>query len=529
MAASCLGLLLIAPVGLHFYLRSQVNRYRAELVRKGEQLDINRLLPTPPLPDENGGPALRMLLTQIPRSAGKGKPIFAANPPEAMHLLRPGYAVVGWRQPDLRNGKEDNTNQWEDLRVELDGLAATFAQIRSELQHPAFDFNINYRQGFSIPLPHLGSFNALSQALLSSILLKLHDGKLPEAITDLRSELDLIRVLEKEPLLISQIIRVRQMEFASRATWEALQASGWSDDQLAQLQQRWQSLQFIGPFSAAIILERAMMVSEVAQWRESDSQFQKMQGTWGPGGSTSTSSDPWEAMARGGRELILGLETAIWRNFWSYYDERRFLTIVQAGIDGTRPPARSRSLMAEQDRMRSTLTRLGLSPESGREDPFMFAGHSITMHQFLSNAGINCVQCLTRAFRAETEREIVVAAIALKRHQLKFGRLPDTVGDLTPELLAEMPTDFMDGQPLRYIPNRDGSFLLYSVGLDGKDDGGSQGGAERPLSPKATWLSGRDWIWPQPATSDAIEGYNREIGEGIQKRFLSGQRKSKRK
>ena len=34
----------------------------------------------------------------------------------------------------------------------------------------------------------------------------------------------------------------------------------------------------------------------------------------------------------------------------------------------------------------------------------------------------------------------------------------------------------MDGQPLRYRRNADGTFLLYSIGENGKDDGGNPSG-----------------------------------------------------
>jgi hypothetical protein len=119
----------------------------------------------------------------------------------------------------------------------------------------------------------------------------------------------------------------------------------------------------------------------------------------------------------------------------------------------------------------------------------------------------------------ETARRVVVTAIALKRHQLKHGKLPDKLTELTPDFLASVPIDPMDGQPLRYKPNPDGSFLLYSVGEDGKDDGGNP--ARTPGSHSVTitadWLHPEliDWVWPQPATTTEIKTYN----EGQAKRM----------
>jgi hypothetical protein len=86
---------------------------------------------------------------------------------------------------------------------------------------------------------------------------------------------------------------------------------------------------------------------------------------------------------------------------------------------------------------------------------------------------------------------------------------------LTPDLLPSVPIDCMDGQPLRYRPNADGTFLLYSVGENGVDDGGD------PSVPKNYNYTGSsfywqkdialDWVWPQPATEAEIQAYYKKL------------------
>jgi hypothetical protein len=56
-----------------------------------------------------------------------------------------------------------------------------------------------------------------------------------------------------------------------------------------------------------------------------------------------------------------------------------------------------------------------------------------------------------------------------------------------------VPRDLMDGQPLRYRLNRDGSFVLYSVGADMRDDGGD------PV-PETPQGDSYDWVWPRLAS-----------------------------
>jgi hypothetical protein len=60
--------------------------------------------------------------------------------------------------------------------------------------------------------------------------------------------------------------------------------------------------------------------------------------------------------------------------------------------------------------------------------------------------------------------------IACKRHELKYGKLPEDLQALVPEFLPAVPRDPFDGQPFRYSPVKR---LVYSVGINGLDDGGS--------------------------------------------------------
>lgn len=67
--------------------------------------------------------------------------------------------------------------------------------------------------------------------------------------------------------------------------------------------------------------------------------------------------------------------------------------------------------------------------------------------------------------------EVAVTALAAERHRLGRGRLPDAVDQLVPGYLAAVPEDPFDGAPLRYRRTERG-FVVYSVGEDGRDDGG---------------------------------------------------------
>jgi hypothetical protein len=92
---------------------------------------------------------------------------------------------------------------------------------------------------------------------------------------------------------------------------------------------------------------------------------------------------------------------------------------------------------------------------------------------------------------------MTLAAIALKRYQLRHGKLPSSLEALVPEFLPALPYDYMSAKPLCYRHKTDGSYVLYSVGVDGKDDGGDP--TPLPGTPPGLW-GGRDAVWPSPAT-----------------------------
>src|SRR5262249_5172192 len=116
---------------------------------------------------------------------------------------------------------------------------------------------------------------------------------------------------------------------------------------------------------------------------------------------------------------------------------------------------------------------------------------------------------LSRISGAEIQRELLVAAIELKRYQIKHGAVPSELAMVVPEVTSQVPADPIDGKPLRYRSNSDGSFLLYSVGEDGVDNGGDST-LPHAASSSVTyrqWWKGRDAVWSLPAGPEEIQSY----------------------
>ena len=62
--------------------------------------------------------------------------------------------------------------------------------------------------------------------------------------------------------------------------------------------------------------------------------------------------------------------------------------------------------------------------------------------------------------------------LALKSYKDAVGKLPDSLDQLAPAYLSAVPIDPFDGKPMKYSAAKK---ILYSVGPDGIDSGGSNG------------------------------------------------------
>jgi hypothetical protein len=139
------------------------------------------------------------------------------------------------------------------------------------------------------------------------------------------------------------------------------------------------------------------------------------------------------------------------------------------------------------------------------EDPSLGA-----LRGLFSGSAPALLKSIKKAEQIEAIRSIAVTAIALKRYQLGHGELPRTLAALVPAYLSSMPLDPVVGQPLRYRLNSDGTFVLYSIGLDGVDEGGDAARRGSGSSGRPSFVLANDWVWPQPATAKEVKAWEVE-------------------
>jgi hypothetical protein len=115
-------------------------------------------------------------------------------------------------------------------------------------------------------------------------------------------------------------------------------------------------------------------------------------------------------------------------------------------------------------------------------------------HRISAIAIPNTTRAAATVARNETQRRLTIAAIALERYRLHNGQPPPDLDALVLQFQSAVPVDPMSAKPLGYRLNTNGSFTLYSVGEDGRDDGGDP--SPHSTTNRFDLWSGRDAVWP---------------------------------
>jgi hypothetical protein len=481
-----------------------VEKYKRELIAAGEKLTIPEVLPEPLPADRNG---VGIFLHAQPLVMNR-RSLLGTNSPLAMRMVAPGRALVGWAQPDVR---DDTTNSWEEVNAAAAVDEEALADLAKIIELPALDFQLNYNQGFSLLLPNLSQLKGTVQRLSAAAICDVHDNNPQQALLKLRTMLALVKGMEDERLIISQLVRVSMNQITMSATWEFLQSPQVTDAQLAELERDWLALSFLRGAENALVMERAMSETTLARMRQSSAEFRNV--ATGFSTRAAASSGAWWEQA--GASALMVSRESVWRFAWSYPDELKALHGHQAVIKASRMASGPGGFKTALDEQEKSLAALGLETKKSDSETLLFDFDDMNLKSLFSHSVLSLQRFLNRIMVADVSKELTTTAIALKRYESKHnGRAPDLAA-LIPEYLPRLPRDPVDGKALRYVPARNGFFVLYSVGADGVDDGGNPASTisdntpvtSATLSRRYGWQNGKDYVWPQPASAEQQEAY----------------------
>ena len=501
------GAAAVVAVSLGFLIEERVRgvvalgRWQAEMRAKGEKLTIAEIVP--PAPTNMG------CLILTPEGAASRWAVNSSSSsvsPPAMWYVAPGKAQVGWQAGSWMSGRA-NANNWANAAVSLQQAMPAIENLRADLTNHVFVVRFDYDQGFPMPLPHVPRYEKAGVLLKTATQLALRQQRLDLATENLVALAALADFSEGEGMAINEIVLHAIADPGVRALWEALQADGWSDAQLAAIHAAWQKPDFMRGIARAFEVERATSSLIFDRDRYSLRQIFEIVPEIECGPPGNAASPGLIGWVRGVLRSLVDLGAkprylvwlGVWRVSWMEQDQLRHQRLLQQAIDRMRRAA-------SEKRFRTEPQPVDQGTPSSR-DALSYAAVGWRRARY-------CISmCLLPLFErspdkaalAEAQRDIAITALAIKRYQLRHGGLPDRLEALVPEFLPTVPRDWFADAPLQYRTQPDGSFLLYSVGPDGEDNGGDARPADGYV--KLTFAGGCDLVWPQSATAAEIAAF----------------------
>lgn len=346
-----------------------------------------------------------------------------------------------------------------DVLAGLSKYGQTIEDLRRAAALPDSRFPLNYDcdPPDAVLLPHILPIKKCSQVLELRAVAELHNGQSAESLADVKLMLRLMASVRGEPFMISQLTRIDIFKLALQPVWEGTQDHLWSDAQLRDLDEEFARLDFLADYEFNVRSERAFSLKMFEYLRRT-----RYVGNMG------------EAIP-----LVSEIRLRFSPASVYYNNELVFAGACQEWLLPIVDPKRH-SVSLEAFQRASTHI------------------HQMRLHWSLNNvvaavrlpAFETCAQSCSYAQSAVVMARV---ACALERYRLAQGQYPESLNALAPRFMKSVPHDIIDGEPLKYHLASHGGFVLYSVGWNGTDDGGTvyfQAQSKTQID-----YGNGDWVW----------------------------------
>jgi hypothetical protein len=324
-----------------------------------------------------------------------------------------------------------------------EGLEPQFAVIRRALQRPYSQLPGLYANPHTVPGVIFVSVRNLAQTLGARAQCHLLLGRPQDALDDLTLMHDFCRriLAEQHPATVfSAMVNQAVRGLYAAQIGEGLRLQAWREPQLIALQEQLKTIHLLGPVKEGFTLEAVIA-------------------------HRTLESVPSAGMVK--RTVLARL----YPSGWGYHH-----LAARLNLDFGR--------LACFDTARQVIFADRVAAASKQARALDHAAYGF--------AGSLAQLAFERACQntAHNQTEIVEAltACALERFRLAHGAYPENLDALVPQFLDSTPNDVIGGRPLHYRRAAGGTFVLYSVGWNGRDDGGVRG---QPLPG-----TDGDWVWP---------------------------------
>jgi hypothetical protein len=481
-AIPCLVMLLLAIVWFEAWRgRRAWEEFRAEWEAKGERFDWRALIP-PPVPDEENFAKTPLLADLFNRKW---------DPQTKRVKLADGAAEKRAEEAFPKWAPRHSGNWRLGVATDLDAVLKGYLEAEKitnapagppaaailaalERYRPVLDewaaaskrphvrYDLHYEHGAGMLMPHLTLLRSASRAYHYRAAARLALGQTDAALADVRMQFYLAHTLGTEPLLISQLVRIALLETALQDVWDGMTARRWSDEQLQELQRQLARVDALADYVLAMRGERDIFSNGFFDTLLAGDREQ-LRILFNSGSPDDLSSVGLRFMPRG----------------WIYQNK---LTVNRMFMETTLP-------------MVDLKARRVFPEKSAAEEASLKSMRTTPYNVFCGLLFPALARGTQRAATLQTAVDHARIACAIERHRLAKGGLPETLGDLTmlpAAFLERLPRDVVTGGPIQYRREPGGRFILWSVGWDGKDDGGTVA-TKSASTPDFERL---DWAWP---------------------------------
>jgi hypothetical protein len=454
--------------------RRDWEKYKAEQEAKGEHFDLDSFVPKLPPPDQNFAmtPFLAPLqdykivdgavqwnnpdaLTKIKSVSLEGAHDYSNEAPSPGNWRRSEFCDLSKWQAFYRSNTNFPSSPSQqtparDVLFALSKFDPIFTELRAASERPYAVFPFHY--DLELNTARFSECKRLVQLMSLHATAELEAGEGDEALKDIRVCLSLSKLLQKEPLLISQLVRIAVAELSIQPIWEGLARHRWTDEQLQELQKMLAEIQLLDDYSTVMRGERAYGNGQLEQYR--------------------AGHFPAELKIQAGPLSKFSSKAILYQN------QIALNQLVKGFVLPAVDAAQHRVFPKRCD------TNVIFSILS-KPNPY----NSIARMSAAAFAKVP-----ERFARVQTSIDLATVATALERYHLAHREYPENLKSLSLQFAERLPNDVINGESLKYQRTKDGQFILYSVGWNEVDDSGQvvqkKDGSVDPDK--------GDWVWRYP-------------------------------
>jgi hypothetical protein len=346
---------------------------------------------------------------------------------------------------------------------------------------PQARFWINYDAGFAAILPHLAKLKGASQYLALHADAALKAGDRETAREDIKLLFRLMEAIRTEPIVISHLVRIAMLQIAVQPVWEGLADRQWTEADLSVLESELGKLDFLADYHRSMSSERAAEVWLMDYYRSRGiyglNEMKEIMGQLGP--------------PQGPAELKRFLDNATFPLIPAGWFDQNKLTFCHIQGQYLLP-------LVNQDRRVVFPAAVQLSESFIEQQdwrPYDMFSRLLLHDLFARLLPGGLTRVAEKCALGQACADLAAVACELERYRLANGQFPETLEALRPQFIEKLPQDIINGEPLKYRRADDGQFVLYSVGWNETDDGGTTG---LNKAGSLDWRQG-DWVWRYPA------------------------------